>query len=293
MHRLTTLAYGLAVLTLVAAMVRMAFAFRDVQALAEARREASTDALTSLPNRRLLMSRIESALATTEAIGGRLAVLMLDLDNFKQLNDTLGHGAGDALLRQIGPRLRRALRDTDTVARLGGDEFAVLLSPAPPEEGIVRVAEKILRALSEPFEVQGLALRLTGSIGIASYPDHAVDVDDLLKRADIAMYQAKASRGGYEFYARERDTNSRERLGLAAELAHAIEFGGIEVHFQPKADAHTRRIEGVEALVRWRRDDGRLVPPERVCDRGRARRPVAPAHPARSRACARPAARLA
>jgi predicted signal transduction protein with EAL and GGDEF domain len=165
------------------------------------------------------------------------------------------------LLRQIGPRLRLALRDSDTVARLGGDEFAVLLTPAPSEDGIVHVAEKIRRALSEPFEVQGLALRLTGSVGIAAYPDHAVDVDDLLRRADIAMYQAKASRRGYEFYARERDTNSRERLALAAQLALAIESGAIEVYFQPKADARTRQIEGVEALVRWRRDDGRIMAP--------------------------------
>jgi diguanylate cyclase (GGDEF)-like protein len=260
-HRLNPLAFGLAVVALAAAMVRMVFAFRDIQGLAEARREASTDPLTSLPNRRLLMSRIGAAIAATEANGGRLAVMMLDLDNFKQLNDTLGHSAGDALLRQIGPRLRLALRDTDTVARLGGDEFAVLLTPAPPEDGIVRVAEKIRRALSEPFEVQGLALRLTGSVGIAAYPDHAVDVDDLLRRADIAMYQAKASRRGYEFYARERDTNSRERLALAAELALAIESGAIEVYFQPKADARSRRIEGVEALVRWRRDDGRIMAP--------------------------------
>ncbi|MEA2147916.1 MAG: hypothetical protein QOG59_3503, partial [Solirubrobacteraceae bacterium] len=260
-HRLNPLAFGLAVVTLAAAMVRMVFAFRDIQGLAEARREASTDPLTSLPNRRLLMSRIEAAIATTAANGGRLAVMMLDLDNFKQLNDTLGHGAGDALLRQIGPRLRLALRDSDTVARLGGDEFAVLLTPAPPEDGIVRVAEKIRRALSEPFEVQGLALRLTGSVGIAAYPDHAADVDDLLRRADIAMYQAKVSRRGYEFYARERDTNSRERLALAAELALAIESGAIEVYFQPKADARTRQIEGVEALVRWRRDDGRIMAP--------------------------------
>jgi diguanylate cyclase (GGDEF)-like protein len=260
-HRLNPLAFGLAVVTLVAAMVRMVFAFRDIQGLAEARREASTDPLTSLPNRRLLMSRIEAAIATAQANGGRLAVMMLDLDNFKQLNDTLGHGAGDALLRQIGPRLRLALRDSDTVARLGGDEFAVLLTPAPSEDGIVHVAEKIRRALSEPFEVQGLALRLTGSVGIAAYPDHAVDVDDLLRRADIAMYQAKASRRGYEFYARERDTNSRERLALAAQLALAIESGAIEVYFQPKADARTRQIEGVEALVRWRRDDGRIMAP--------------------------------
>ena len=261
-HRLNPLAFGLAVVILGAVMVRMVLLGFSLSSQHPADRGTFlSHPLTSLPNRRLLMSRIEAAIATTEANGGRIAVMMLDLDNFKQLNDTLGHGAGDALLRQIGPRLRLALRDSDTVARLGGDEFAVLLTPAPPEDGIVRVAEKIRHALSEPFEVQGLALRLTGSVGIAAYPDHAVDVDDLLRRADIAMYQAKASRRGYEFYARERDTNSRERLALAAELALAIESGAIEVYFQPKADARTRQIEGVEALVRWRRDDGRIMAP--------------------------------
>jgi diguanylate cyclase len=260
-HRLDPLAFGLAVLTLLAAVVRMAIAFHDIQGLSEARRQAATDDLTSLPNRRMFMHRIDEAIAAAKLTGQSVSVMMLDLDDFKQLNDTLGHNAGDALLRLIGPRLIEALRQTDTVARLGGDEFAVLLSPAPDEDGVARVADKILYALREPFDVQGLALRLTGSMGIAAFPAHASDADDLMKRADIAMYQAKATRRGFEFYARERDTHSRERLALAAELAAAIEEGGIEVHFQPKADARSRQIVGVEALVRWRRPDGRLVPP--------------------------------
>ncbi len=260
-HRLDPFAFGLAILTLLAAILRMAIAFRDIQGLSEARRQAATDDLTSLPNRRMFMRRIDEAIAAARLTGGSLSVMMLDLDNFKELNDTLGHNAGDALLRLIGPRLIDALRETDTVARLGGDEFAVLLQPAPAEDGVVRVAEKILNSLREPFDVQGLALRLTGSMGIASYPAHADDADELMKRADIAMYQAKGARSGYDFYARERDTNSRERLALAAELAAAIEHGGLELHFQPKADARSRAIVGVEALVRWRREDGRLVPP--------------------------------
>jgi diguanylate cyclase (GGDEF)-like protein len=260
-HRLDPLAFGLALLTLLAAVLRMAITFGDVQGLSEARRQASTDDLTSLPNRRMLMRRIEEAIAAAQLTGGSIAVMMLDLDNFKQLNDTLGHNAGDALLRLIGPRLTGALRQTDTVARLGGDEFAVLLSPAPDEDGVARVAEKILHALRQPFDVQGLALRLTGSMGIASFPAHASDADELMKRTDIAMYEAKATRRGFAFYARERDTHSRERLALAGELAVAIEDGGIEVHFQPKVDARSRQIVGVEALVRWRRADGRLVFP--------------------------------
>jgi diguanylate cyclase len=188
-------------------------------------------------------------------------VAILDLDNFKELNDTLGHQAGDALLRSVGPRVQRALRTTDTVARLGGDEFAILLDPAPDRVGIVRVADKILHALREPFEVQGIALRVTASIGIAAFPDDGGDSDELLQHADIAMYQAKAARDRYAFYSRERDTNSRERLALASELAGALEHGGIEVHFQPKAITSTREIIGIEALVRWRRADGGLLAP--------------------------------
>jgi diguanylate cyclase (GGDEF)-like protein len=186
---------------------------------------------------------------------------MLDLDNFKQLNDSLGHNAGDALLRLIGPRLAGVLRSSDIVARLGGDEFGIVLSPTATEEGVLRVAEKIIRALRAPFEVQGLSLRVTGSLGIASYPAHAGTTEDLLKSADVAMYQAKAARNRYSLYASERDSNSRERLAVVSELADALEQGGIEVHFQPKADARTRIMRGAEALVRWRHPTGRLVPP--------------------------------
>ena len=163
-------------LTLVAGIARMALAFRDVRSLSEARHLAATDDLTSLPNRRLFMRRVEEAITATELTGDDLAVLILDLDNFKQLNDTLGHHAGDALLRLIGPRLVGSLRESDIVARLGGDEFAVLVHPAPDEAGVTLVAEKIIAALAQPFEVEGLALRVTGSVGIASYPSDANDV---------------------------------------------------------------------------------------------------------------------
>jgi diguanylate cyclase (GGDEF)-like protein len=255
-------AFGLAVLTLLAAILRMGLAFRDIRGLGEARRQAATDDLTSLPNRRLFMHRVEEAIDDARLTGSTLSVLMLDLDNFKELNDTLGHDAGDALLRLIGPRVKGALRATDTVARLGGDEFALLLQPEPDKRGVARVADKVLGSLSEPFVIQGIALRLTASLGIAAYPAHAEDAGELMKSADIAMYQAKTARSGYEFYASSRDTNSRERLALTAELAAALKpGGGIEVHFQPKAETVSRRIIGVEALVRWRRVDGRLIAP--------------------------------
>ncbi len=259
-QRLGPLAFGLAFVTLLGAVVRMGLAFRDLRSLAEARTQAATDDLTALPNRRLFMRHARDAIAAAGITGAGVSVLMLDLDNFKQLNDTLGHEAGDALLRLIGPRVRQAIRGTDTLARLGGDEFAVLLYPHPGEAGIGRVADKMLGALREPFEVQGLALRITASVGIASFPQ-AADAEELMKHADIAMYQAKASRSGYEFYASEQDTNSQARLSLAAELATALEDDGIVVYFQPQADAQSRRITSVEALVRLRLPDGRLVPP--------------------------------
>jgi diguanylate cyclase len=239
----------------------MTVAFRDLQSLGEARRQATTDDLTALPNRRLFMQRVREAISVARLVDGRLSVLMLDLDNFKELNDTLGHGAGDALLRMIGPRLTGVLRARDTVARLGGDEFAILLDPRPEQDGIARVAERALGALREPFDVQGLALRLTASVGIASFPAHAQDDGELLKCADIAMYHAKTARTGYEFYERERDTNSRARLRIAGELASALAHDRIEVHFQPKVDVHSRAIKGFEALVRMRLTNGRQVPP--------------------------------
>ncbi|MGZ4175160.1 MAG: putative bifunctional diguanylate cyclase/phosphodiesterase [Solirubrobacteraceae bacterium] len=260
-HRLRALPFCLATVTLLAAIGRMIVAFRDARGLAEARRLAGTDDLTALPNRRRFMALTEEAIVASRASGRGLAVMMLDLDNFKQLNDTLGHHAGDELLREIGPRLQQALRHLHIVGRLGGDEFAVLIHPAPGEAGIVEIAQDILGALREPFKVHELALRVTGSLGIASFPDHARDAGELMRHADIAMYQAKTSRDRYDFYAQERNTNSRERLAMAAELASALSTDAIEVHYQPKADVRTRRVVGVEALARWRRADGRLSPP--------------------------------
>jgi diguanylate cyclase (GGDEF)-like protein len=261
LQRLSALPFSLATVTMLAGICRMVVAFRDARGLAEARRLAGTDDLTALPNRRRFMALTAEAIAASRGSGRGLAVLMLDLDNFKQLNDTLGHHAGDELLRKIGPRLQHALRHLHTIGRLGGDEFAILVYPAPDEAAIVRIAQAILGALREPFTVSELSLRVTGSLGIATFPDYARDAAELMRHADIAMYQAKTSRDRYDFYAHERDTHSLERLSLAAELATALSGDAIEVHYQPKADGRTRRIVGVEALARWRRADGRLAPP--------------------------------
>jgi diguanylate cyclase (GGDEF)-like protein len=260
-HRLEPLAIGLATASLFALSIRAALAFRDLRSLAEARALAGRDDLTSLPNRRLFIHRMRAAIAAARVTDSELAVLMLDLDNFKQLNDTLGHDAGDELLRLIGPRLEQVLRVSDTVARLGGDEFGILLDSTTDRADIGRVAEKLLDALREPFEVQGLALRITASIGVTLFPAQADGTEQLMKNADIAMYHAKAAHSGYEFYERVHDTNSQGRLVLAADLAKALEHGGIVIHFQPQADCVSRRIVGAEALVRLQLPGGRLVPP--------------------------------
>jgi diguanylate cyclase (GGDEF) domain len=153
-------------------------------------------------------------------------------------------------LRQVGPRVLDALRATDTLARLGGDEFAVIL-PGLDSEDSSAIVQRIQGLLDEPFTIRGLTIHMEASFGIASFPDHGTDVETLVQRADVAMYQAKNSRAGYEVYAAERDLHSRDRLGLLGDLRVAIETGQLRVHYQPKVDLATREVTGVEALVRW------------------------------------------
>ncbi|HYM54236.1 MAG TPA: aminotransferase class I/II-fold pyridoxal phosphate-dependent enzyme, partial [Solirubrobacteraceae bacterium] len=259
--RLDPLALALAMLTLIAAFARTALAFRDVRALAETRRQALTDDLTSMPNRRHFLRHLRDGIAASRASDTSMALLLFDLDHFKELNDTLGHDAGDQLLCQVGERLRAVLRASDTAARLGGDEFGVLLSGPCDTERAELVADKILGAIAEPFPIKGLNLRATASIGIALFPEHAGDDEQLMQHADVAMYEAKTTQSGRACYARERDNHSLERLTLAGELSLALENGEIEAHFQPKADASTRKIVGAEALVRWRHPTRGLIPP--------------------------------
>jgi diguanylate cyclase (GGDEF)-like protein len=155
-----------------------------------------TDELTELPNRRRFMKQLRDSIAAARLAGGGVSAMLLDLDNFKWLNETLVHDAGDELLRMIGPRLRHALRTTDTIARLGGDEFAILLDPEPEPMGIERVGEKLLDALREPFHLRGLSFRLSASIGVASYPEHADSPEALMKCADVAMFWRRSPGGG-------------------------------------------------------------------------------------------------
>ena len=259
--RLDPIALTLAMLTMLVAFARIALTFRDVRALAETRRQALTDDLTSMPNRRHFLRRVRDGIVASRATGASVALLLVDLDHFKELNDTLGHDAGDQLLCQVGERLRTVLRATDTAARLGGDEFGVLLCEPCDGATAALVAEKILKAIAQPFPIKSVGLRVTASIGIALFPENAENDEQLMQHADVAMYEAKAAQSGYASYARERDKHSLERLTLAGELSQALENGEIEAHFQPKADAGSRRIVGVEALVRWQHPTRGLISP--------------------------------
>ncbi|HTA12127.1 MAG TPA: aminotransferase class I/II-fold pyridoxal phosphate-dependent enzyme [Solirubrobacteraceae bacterium] len=260
--RLDPLALTLAFATMLGAFARTGLAFRDVRALADSRRQALTDELTSMPNRRHFLRRLRGAIIAARASDTSAALLLFDLDRFKELNDTLGHDAGDQLLCQVGERLSRVLRASDTAARLGGDEFGVLL-PGPCDSAHAElVADKILEAIATPFPIKGLNLRVTASIGIALFPEHAHDDEQLMQHADVAMYEAKSSQSGRACYASERDQHSLERLTLAGELSRALEGEEIEAYFQPKADASSGRIVGVEALARWCHPERGMIPPD-------------------------------
>jgi diguanylate cyclase len=222
------------------------------------RRQATTDDLTGLPNRRHLDRSLRARLDAAGVRGTSVALLLIDLDGFKELNDTLGHRAGDLVLEQIGPRLRAVLRSSDELARLGGDEFAVVLSDADDAEPVGR---RIRQALEAGLTIDGIDVRIGASIGIALFPEHGDDAETLLQRADVAMYQAKAARSGHAFYERDRDQHSRERLALIGELRDAIGTDQLVLHYQPKLDVETGAIRDVEALVRWNHPEHGLLPP--------------------------------
>ncbi len=225
------------------------------------------DALTGLSNRTLLQDRLDQAINAARRDGRTLAFLLLDLDRFKEVNDSFGHYHGDLLLRQVGPRLRDALRASDTVARLGGDEFAALL-PATDEAGAVATAREILAALDAPFAVEGEQFHVGASVGIALYPEHGDDAPTLLRRADIAMYLAKRGRRGYAMYAPEQDEHSPRRLALIAALRAGIPRHELTLHYQPKIALHAwdgarqGAAYTMEALVRWRHPEGNLLYPD-------------------------------
>jgi diguanylate cyclase (GGDEF)-like protein len=229
--------------------------------LRASRKDAITDELTGLGNRRHLLARLDRSIADAERDRDELALLLIDLDAFKELNDTLGHHAGDEVLRQIGPRLAEVLRGGDTLARLGGDEFAVVLHPG--DEAAASAAGLRLRAaLERSFRVGGIRVHIDASIGIAMFPRHARDGLGLLQRADVAMYEAKRTRTGHEVYLASRDRHSRERIELLGELRDALDAGELVLHYQPKAEIATGAVRGVEALVRWAHPSRGLLAPQ-------------------------------
>jgi diguanylate cyclase (GGDEF)-like protein/PAS domain S-box-containing protein len=244
---------------------RFVVSVRDIterkQAQAALEHQAVHDALTGLPNRLLLHDRLSQAIVSARRDALPVALLVMDLDRFKEVNDTLGHHYGDMLLRELGVRLQGVLREADTAARLGGDEFAILLPRANAADAEV-AARRVLEALEQPFLVDGRPVEVSGSIGVSVFPEHGTDADTLLRRADVAMYVAKRNQTELSMYAPEDDQHSPDRLALAAELRAAIELDQLELFYQPKADMASSRITSVEALVRWRHPRRGLVPPD-------------------------------
>ncbi|PWU25845.1 diguanylate cyclase (GGDEF) domain-containing protein [Pseudomonas delhiensis] len=223
---------------------------------------ANQDPLTNLPNRALLGDRMAQAIEGARCNQQRVGLLLLDLDNFKAINDAEGHSLGDAILQETALRLSRHCRAMDTVCRPGGDEFAVLLPEVHSLEAIGDFAARVQAALGEPYVIRGTSYHLTASIGISLYPDDSDGAEDLYRHADAAMYQAKAAgRNGYSFFSADIESRMRARHLLERHMRLALEMGVFEVFYQAKVHAATRAIVGVEALIRWRDGEGRLVPP--------------------------------
>jgi diguanylate cyclase (GGDEF)-like protein len=259
-HRLLALlAGGLVLLWAVLFRIVQGASRRLRRQAADNEHQARHDGLTGLLNRGAFYERVHAA--TRSANGRQAAVMVIDLDRFKEVNDTLGHHAGDVLLRQAAERLAGSLRSADVLARLGGDEFALLLPDIESVDAARAAAARACEMLEEPFVLHGLTVHLEASIGISLHPAHGDDVETLMRRADVAMYTAKSGAASFELYAAEQDNHSPDRLAMLGELRQALERDEFELHYQPKASLRTGRVEGVEALLRWRHPERGLVPP--------------------------------
>jgi diguanylate cyclase (GGDEF)-like protein/PAS domain S-box-containing protein len=225
---------------------------------------AHYDSLTKLPNRALLADRMKVAINRAARQSTRLAVLFVDLDRFKPINDSLGHEVGDKLLKVVAERMQDAVRSVDTVSRVGGDEFVVLLSEIETSEAAARVAEKLINTLSQPFEIEEHELSVTASVGICIYPDNGTDANILLRNADASMYSAKeAGRNRYQFYSEDMTVRAIERLSLERDLRSAVERGELFLVYQPQIELATGRIIGAEVLMRWHQPQQGLISPLR------------------------------
>jgi len=225
-------------------------------------RLALLDPLTGLPNRRLLQQRLQTALSQAQETGVQVGLLMLDVDRFKEINDTLGHDRGDQLLQQVAGRLQGIVRTTDTVARLGGDEFAILLTTVRSVDDGILFGQRVLEQFTDPYVIDGLTLHVDTSVGLAVLPDHAADAQTLLKHADIAMYVAKAGRIGLSVYDADGDSTSTARLVMLSDLRQALDADDqLSIAYQPKVALRTGEVQGLEALLRWNHPQRGSVPP--------------------------------
>ena len=236
-----------------------------IQELDEQRYElkslANKDTLTQLPNRRKFEENLSEAVKTCSRTDQSIAIFYIDLDQFKDTNDSFGHPAGDKLIRDVSTRLSQTVRQTDLVARLGGDEFAIILNPHKTNADTERVAKKILAELNKPFTIEGHQIFSGGSIGISVYPEHGKDATELVKNADAAMYKAKSlGRNSYQFYSTNLTTKANERVVLGALIRNALQNNEFIIYYQPKVDLITKEVVGAEALLRWEHKNQLILP---------------------------------
>ena len=225
------------------------------------RHQATHDPLTGLPNRALLLDALDQAIDDARQKDSLVALLLMDLDRFKEVNDTFGHQFGDALLKQVSQRLRNQLRLVDTVARLGGDEFAVVIPDPADANFIASSARRIINTLQQPFVIEGQVLEVGASIGVAMYPEHGSDMRTLLRRADVAMYAAKEAQSGYAFHRDDYEPKSPDEMALVVELRHAVERDELELFYQPKLHLRSGLVTRAEVLLRWNHPQRGLLSP--------------------------------